>query len=33
MRTILYWVLVFLGLVITISLAMIIIQWSINTRL
>ena len=33
MRTFLYWVLVFLGLVITIAMAMMIIHWSIDTRL
>lgn len=33
MRAFLYWVLVFLGLVITIALAIIIIHWSINARL
>jgi hypothetical protein len=33
MRTFLYWVLVFLALVVAIAMAMIIIHWSIDTRL
>jgi hypothetical protein len=33
MRTAIYWILVFLGLVTTVALAMLIINWSINTHL
>jgi len=32
MRTFLFWILVFLGLVITVALAMLIIDWSITTH-
>jgi uncharacterized membrane-anchored protein YhcB (DUF1043 family) len=33
MRRFLYWVMVVLGLVATIALGMIIINWSINTQM
>ena len=32
MRTFIFWILVFLGLVITVALAMLIINWSITTN-
>jgi len=33
MRTILYWALVFLGLIVTIALAILIVHWSISARM
>jgi len=33
MRTFLFWILVFLGLVITVALAMLVINWSINAHI